>query len=353
MNFCSDNVTSAHPQIMQHLVEVNQQTSRMPYGEDPISLDVAQRFCDIFETTCGCYPVATGTAANALALSCSAPPYGAIFCHQESHIFMDECGAVEHASGGARLHPLPGPAGKIDPKAFQAVLAQNWRGVVHHVQPACLSISQPTEVGTTYTLEEIKTLANLCKDYGLLLHMDGARFANAIQNLGCRPAEMTWQVGIDLLSFGATKNGALAAECVLIFNPKLNTQTHVPFLRKRAGHLVSKMFLITAQLQAYLANDLWLDNASHANSMAQKLAQGLDKAGLKVLHPVEANEIFVTMDQPLVGALFDAGYQFYPWALGGPDCHRLVTAWSTKPQDVDNFLAAIAQYSHNQTAIRW
>src|SRR6185312_1799022 len=246
------------------------------------------------------FPVATGTAANALALAALTPPWGAIYCHEAAHIQSDECGAPEFFAAGAKLLPLAGEDAKLMPATVEAALLE--RGVVHHVQPSALSISQATEAGTLYRPAEIAALGALARRHGLALHMDGARFANAVAALGCAPADLTWRAGVDALSFGATKNGALAAEAVIFFDPA--KAADLAYRRKRAGHLFSKMRFLSAQLDAYLADGLWLRNARHANAMAARLGQGLARLpGARLVHPVEANEVFVELAEASIAAL--------------------------------------------------
>jgi threonine aldolase len=267
------------------------------------------------------------------------PSYGAVYCHPSAHINVDECGAPELFTGGAKLVLVPGEDGKINPESLTQALESSGAGVVHHVQPAVLSLTQATEAGTVYQLEEIRTLSKIAKAHNLYVHMDGARFANALVSLGCSPAAMTWQAGIDVLSFGATKNGAMAAEAVLFFNPDSNQSLgkNFPFHRKRGGHLFSKMRFLSAQLVAYLENDLWLKNALHANQMATKLAQGLQGiSGVKILFPVEANEIFVEFAPAILQALQAAGFKFY--IFDGKQLGRLVTAFDTLSEDVEKFI---------------
>jgi len=334
MNFCSDNVTGVAPEIMQALVAANQGAA-MPYGDDTLTQALSHKFQDIFGTNLTMFPVATGSAANALALSVLTPSYGAVYCHPSAHINVDECGAPELFTGGAKLVLVPGEEGKITPENLTQVLESAGAGVVHHVQPAVLSITQATEAGTIYQLEEIQALSKIAKTHNLYVHMDGARFANALVSLGCSPAAMTWQAGVDVLSFGATKNGAMAAEAVLFFNQKLSKT--FPFHRKRGGHLFSKMRFLSAQLVAYLEDDLWLKNARHANQMATRLGQGLQGLpGVKILLSVEANEIFVEFAPAILQALQSAGFKFY--IFDGKQLVRLVTAFNTLPSDVEKFI---------------
>lgn len=338
MNFASDNVTGVSPEIMAALSAANEGVA-MPYGQDEYTQRLKTQFSDLFETDVTVFAVATGSAANALALSVMTPPFGAIYCHAESHINVDECGAPEFYTGGAKLVTLSGSNGKILAPDLAAVLARSGAGVVHHVQPASVSITQATEAGTVYTLEEIHALAEVAKSHHLYLHIDGARFANAVASLGYSPADLTWRAGVDVLCFGATKNGAIAAEAVVLFNQTL-AQTF-GYRRKRSGHLFSKMRFLSAQLLAYINNDLWLKNADHANRMAQKLAQGLLKLpGVQLCYPVEANEIFIQLPEAVISGLLANGFYFYRW--GGEDSTtvRLVTAFNTCEADVTAFLAA-------------
>ncbi|MBP5856511.1 low specificity L-threonine aldolase [Marivibrio halodurans] len=336
MNFCSDNVTGAAPEILAHLSAVNAEPM-MPYGEDPVTARVDAALAAVFERapgTMASFPVATGTAANALCLSAVVPPYGAVLCHRDAHINVDECGAPEHFTGGAKLIPLDGAAAKLTPETVAEALAAGWTGVVHHAQPACLSITQATEAGAVYTPDEVAALVDVAHAHGLMVHMDGARFANALVAVGCAAADMTWRAGVDLMSFGATKNGALAAEAAIFFRPELAES--IAFRRKRAGHLFSKMRFLSAQLEAYLAGDLWLRNARHANAMAARLASGLvDVPGVSLADQVAANELFVHLPDGLAAHLRARGFAFYPWTAGGADCYRFVTAWCTAPADVD------------------
>ena len=336
VNFCSDNASGAAPQILRALEAANSGAA-MPYGEDDTTRRVAARLAEIFETEAAVFPVATGTAANALALSVMAPPYGAIYCHALAHIHVDECGAPEFYTGGAKLIPLAGAHGKLDPATLKDEIKD--AGVVHAVQPAALSLTQASESGTVYSPAEVGALAEVARTHGLGLHMDGARFANALVSGNYSPAELTWKAGVDALSFGATKNGALGAEAVILFKPELARA--FAYRRKRGGHLFSKMRFLSAQLDAYLGDDLWLRNARHANALAARLAEGLAALpGASLCHPVEANEIFARLPEAVIAGLLDEGFAFYRW---GPEAERevrLVVSFNTDPKDVDAFLAA-------------
>ena len=341
VNFCSDNASGAAPEIMRALQAANDGWA-MPYGNDDWTRRLQAQVEEIFETEAAVLPVATGTAANVICLSVMTPPYGAIYCHRESHINVDECGAPELFTGGAKLVALPGDHAKIAPATLDAAIVN--AGDVHAVQPAAISLTNSSEAGTVYTPKEVRAISEIAKAHGLGLHMDGARFANALVTLGCSPAEATWKAGVDALSLGATKNGILAGELVVVFDP--GKAEELGYRRKRGGHLFSKMRFLSAQLEAYLTDDLWLRNARHANAMAATLAEGLaELPGAKLSHPVEANEIFVVLPEPVIRGLFDRGFQFYRW---GPEANceaRLVLAFNTDPAQIDAFLTAARELS--------
>ena len=334
-NFASDNASGASPEIVAALAAANDGPA-MPYGKDSVTLRLEARLQEIFETDCAVFPVATGTAANVLGLSLMTPPFGAIFCHADSHIYLDECNAPEFYTGGARLVPLAGEGGKLTvAELADAVVIED---DVRRPQPAAVSLSQVSEFGRVYSCDELAAIGALVHERGLGLHMDGARFTNALVALGCSPAEMTWKAGVDVLSFGATKNGVMAAEAVVVFKPELADS--FGYRRKRGGHLFSKMRYLSAQLEAYLTDDLWLANARHANAMAARLAQGLAAiADARLLYPVEANEIFIDLPEAVVEALEAAGFLFYRWDRGAGVIVRLVASFNTKPEEVEAFLA--------------
>lgn len=338
MNFASDNVTGAAPEILAALAAANAGTAA-PYGADAITARLTQRFAAVFEHDVAIFPVATGTAANALALAALTPPWGVVYCHEAAHVLVDECGAPEFFSGGAKLVGIAGAAGKITPEAVAARLKTG--GSVHHAPAAAISLSQSTEAGTVYTAAEIAALGTLARRHGLGLHLDGARFANAVAALGCAPADLTWRAGVDVLSFGATKNGALAAEAVVFFDPQ--KAADFAFRRKRGGHLLSKMRFLSVQLEAYLAADLWLRNARHANAMAARLGLGLERlAGARLRYPVAANAVFVDLPEQAIRALAAAGFGFYRWGGEAASCLRLVTAFDTRAAAVDRLVATAA-----------
>ena len=335
MNFTSDNVSGIAPEIMNALVATNT-GSAAAYGEDAITQRLNARFSELFEGEARVFPVVSGTAANALALATLSPPWGAIFCHEQAHILLDEANAPEFYTGGAKLIPIAGDDGKITPERLERLLPGGL-GSVHSAQPSVVSLTQANECGAVYSPSEIKAIADVAHKHGLLVHMDGARFANAVAFLGASPADVTWRVGVDVLSFGATKNGALAAEAVVFFGP--DKAQSLASRRKRAGHLLSKMRFVSAQLEAYVADGLWLRLAAQANAMAARLAQGLTAApGARLRHPVEINEIFVELPEVIISGLLARGFEFYRWDGPQGRCIRLVTSWDTTEASVDQFI---------------
>jgi threonine aldolase len=338
VKFASDNVAGACPEVLEALLKANEGDSA-PYGNDDYSKSLQKKFSEIFEKEVIVYPIASGTAANALALATMTPVFGNIYCHKLAHINTDECGAPEFYTGGAKLIPLVGVDGKIT----SGELEQNISGVgiVHHTQPSSVSITQVCETGEVYELDEIKEITKVAHNHNLNMHMDGARFANALVSLNCTPAEMTWKSGIDVLSFGATKNGCIAAEAIIFFKPEL--VGNLSFLMKRAGHLLSKMRFVSAQLEAYISNNVWLDNAKNANEMGKKLSEGLIKHNsIKLAYPTQANEVFAKFPKEVIEHLNSEGYKMNEDELDG-QAARLVAAWNTKISDVESFLETVNQ----------
>lgn len=322
MNFISDNAVGVAPEIMAALAEANHGPS-MPYGNDDWTRRVERKLADIFEREVRAFPVATGTGANALSLATLAPPYGSIYAHEEAHVMVDECGAPELFSGGAKLRPLPGVHGKLTADTLDRALTQGQSNDVHQVIPAAISLTQATEAGTVYQPAELQAIGEVARRHKVRLHMDGARFANAMAFLGVPARQVTWEAGIDVLSFGATKGGAMAAEAVVFFDPALAES--FAYRRMRGGHLVSKMRFVSAQLEAYLTDGLWLKLARHANAMAQRLAQGLAAIpGVRLLHQVDANELFVEMPQSMIAGLRQAGFTFYDWQMYPLDASPII-----------------------------
>ncbi len=348
MNFASDNVYGVDQAIMDALVEANT-GSADSYAYDEITKRVEKRFNQVFERDVKVFLVTTGTAANALALSTMAPPFGAIFCHAFSHINADECGAPEFYTGGAKMFGLDGVAGKISPEMVRESLKGFIRGE-HDPKAAAISITQSSELGTVYSLDEIQAFGDLAREKGLKLHMDGARFANALVSLGCSPAEMTWKRGVDALSFGATKNGAMGVEAVVFFD--LDLAKDFEYRRMRGGHLLSKNRFLAAQMEAYLSDDLWLNNARHANDMAKRLADGHAKVEyLRLGVECQANEVFVIMPKAKHDELEKTEAVFHEWLASGSDTApvgpdeimiRLVTSFLTRQEDVDGFLKLVS-----------
>ncbi len=343
-NFTSDNVTPACAAVMAAVNAANEDC--LPsYGGDAYTARLQARVAEIFETAVSVYPVSTGTAANALAIAQLSPPYGGVYCHEAAHIVADECGAPGFFSGGASLLGLPAADGKIGAAQLAAAIEHALSMGVHHVKPAAVSVTQATEWGTVYTRAELAALAAVAERHGLPVHMDGARFANALESLGCSPAEATWKSGVDVLCLGATKNGALAAEAVVFFDPEL--AANFERRRKQGGHLWSKLRFLSAQLLAYFASDLWLSNAAQANATAAALGQGLAALpGARLLQPVDANEVFVALPEAVVAGLEAQGFGFYRWPAPGVVAAvsiRLVTSYLTTRADVDGLVLAAAQ----------
>ena len=338
VKFASDNVAGACPEVLEAIVKANDGIAA-PYGNDEWSTNLQNKFSDIFEKDVVVYPTASGTASNALALSALTPVFGNIYCHRLSHINTDECGAPEFYTGGAKLVTLKGVNGKITPEELSDNIGGV--GIVHHTQPSVVSITQLSETGEVYQLDEISTIAETARKHNLKMHMDGARFANALVSLGVTPAEMTWKSGIDVLSFGATKNGCIAAEAIIFFKPEL--VGNLPFLLKRSGHLLSKMRFVSAQLDAYISNEVWLRNAKHANKMGKKLSEGLSlNPNIELTYPTQANEVFAKFPRSIIEHLNSEGYKMNEDELDGKAV-RLVAAWNTENSDVDRLLKTILE----------
>lgn len=332
--FYSDNTASICPEILAALSAANQGQVKA-YGDDPWTERLDEVLSALFGASVRVFPVTTGTAANALSLATLSPPYGAIFAHEEAHIVRDECGAPEFFSGGARVVLVPGKDGKVTPEALATALDANPPSV-HTVQPAVLSLTQATELGTVYRPSEIAALAALAHRRGLKVHVDGARIANALAFLDCTPAELTWRAGVDVLSFGATKNGALAAEAVVFFQPTLVADFELR--RKRAGHLISKSRYVSAQLLAYVETGVWRSNAARANALARRIGAA---GGAQLMHPVEANEVFLRLGEPRKQALRAQGLEFYDWGAERSGEARFVASWDQSEASVEELCAAL------------
>ena len=331
MRFFSDNAAAAHPKVIEAIAASNRLDTA--YDGDGWSARLDRAFSALVETDVRALWVTTGTAANCLALAALCPTYGAIICHKDAHIENDEAGAPGFFTGGAKLMLVDGPGAKVTPDAIAAA-CDRVRKDVHQVQPAAISITNATEYGLAYSATEVGALGALARERGLGLHMDGARFANAIVSSGASPADVTWRAGVDALSFGFVKNGGLNAECMILFRTDLADEVAVR--RKRAGHLLSKGRYLAAQILAMLQDDLWLDNARAANAAAQSLATA---APNRLVYPVEANEIFLRVSAEEAQSLRDQGFDFYDW---GPGEIRLVTSWDQQGGDLERLAAAIA-----------
>jgi threonine aldolase len=327
LQFLSDNTATVCPELIEAIREANHGLAA-PYGEDEWSARLDGVLGAWFGAPVRAFAVTTGTAANALALATLCPPYGAIFTHQDAHIVTDECGAPGFFSGGAQLVLLPGEHARLAHDTLAAALANHPRSV-HTVQAAALTLTQASEFGTVYRPAELAALAGLAHRHGLKVHMDGARFANAVAFLGCHPAELSWRAGVDVLSFGATKNGALAAEAVVFFDPDLVRDFELR--RKQAGQLHSKFRFVAAQLLAYVGTGVWERNAGRSNRLAQRIGRA---AGAALLHPVEANEVFARLGEERRRALRAAGFGFYDWGAGASGDARFVVSWDQPEEDV-------------------
>lgn len=329
MQFLSDNAAAVHPALWDAMRRADAPDA--PYDGDALSQRLDAAFSELFGRDCAVLWVATGTAANCLALATLVPPHGGVICHREAHIEVDEGGAPGFYTHGAKLMLVEGEGAKIEPAAVTTLL-DSIRDDVHQVQAHALSVTQASEYGRVHSPEDMAALSALCRERGLRLHVDGARFANAAAHLGCTP----WQActGADTLSFGCIKNGGMSAEALVFFDPALADLAR--YRRKRAGHLQSKGRYMAAQLLAMVEGDLWLANARHANAAAQVLAAA---AGQRLLHPVEANEVFLTVSAAQRQVLRGAGFSFYDW---GADAARLVTAWNSDSAQVEALARAIA-----------
>ncbi len=341
MKLASDNTAAASPEILEAMI-ASCQGNVGSYGGDEWSKSLTQSFSDIFEKEVSVYPVISGTAANSLALATLTPSHGGIFCHELSHIYHDEYGAPEFFSGGARLNPVPGHHGKMDLDHIKGLEVRFPPGDAHRTAPTSISVTQLTEYGTAYSLDELGQLGDYARSRNLALHMDGARFANALVSLGCSPAEMTWKRGVDALSFGATKNGALAAEAVVFFDTSKAAEFEIR--RKRSGHLLSKLRFMSVQLAAYVKDDLWLKNANHANRQARKIEYLLTAAeDCSVAFPVDGNMLFARIEEAKQSRLKELGFEFYEIPEYGEGIVRMVTAFNTTDEDI----AAIADVIEN------
>ncbi len=348
MYFASDNWAGAHPRVTASLTR-HADGFATAYGASELDRAIEERFNEVFERNVAVFFVGTGTAANSLAMAAINRPGGVSFCHREAHVIEDECGAPEFFTHGARLAPVDGLDGKINPEILQQEIRRFPPDFVHAGQPMAVTITQSTEIGTVYSLEEIETISGVCAEHGLPLHMDGSRFANALTRLDVSPAELTWKRGVDILSFGGTKNGCWCAEALVFFDP--DKAKDLPFIRKRAAQLFSKTRFISAQFEAYFEDGLWLELARHSNAMASRLAACIEaSADLTLAWKPQANEVFAILRKSKAQALREKGAVFADWNM--PRRHsrgleqdetliRLVTSFATTDEHVDRFAEAI------------
>ncbi|OKH88937.1 low specificity L-threonine aldolase [Thalassospira sp. TSL5-1] len=340
MNFASDNVTPVCPEI-QAAIDAQCQGNAPAYGGDDVSATLDHAFSDLFEREVAVIPVSTGTAANCISLSTLVSPYGGIVCHHEAHINEDESTAVAHFTGGAKLLPIDGPAAKLEAATLSTYLESRVDRGVHSVTPECVAVTQSTELGGVYNKDEITAIGDVCRQFDKKLFMDGARFANAVAALDCSPADITWKAGVNALSFGGTKNGALAVEAIILFDTSLREKAELA--RKRSGHLLSKHRYLAAQLAAYIQDDLWLKNARNANEAARELAILLKEQGGELLINGSANELFVSLPDGTAARLRECGLVFYNWPSLGRQAYRFVTAWNS---DIDAIQALKTRLQH-------
>jgi len=338
MNFSSDTAAPAHPAILEAMLAASKGPSPS-YGSDPWTASARKALSEVFETDLDIWLVSSGTAANALALATLCPPHGGVLCHNEAHIERDERGAPEFFTGGAKLSLLPGAHARIEMSALREKIAANRHAFMHETPAHVLSLSNLTESGAAYRPFEIAERAALVREAGLAVHLDGARLANALVSTGASPAEMTWRSGVDVLCLGATKNGAVGCEAIILFGAARHRLHDLMVRAKRAGHMPPKMRFLAAQMSAYLKDGLWLQLARRANTSATSLATTLTRAGAELAHPVDGNEVFANLPEGMADRLSAAGATFYPWTDGS---HRFVCSWATEPSEIDAFAAYLA-----------
>ena len=339
IDFRSDNTGQAAPAILEALIRANRDTA-LGYGGDDWTKALQQHFCELFETAVRVFPVATGTAANAVALASLGPSWGIVYCSEAAHINTAEANATGFFGGGVKLVAVGGDHGRVNADRLAGALAGIAPGQIHRGQPSAVSLTQATDLGAVYTLDQIRAVAEVAKGRGLKLHMDGARFANALARLGCRPAEATWRSGIDIMSFGATKNGGALCDAIVVFAPDLADVVAVQL--RRAGQVWSKMRFASAQLIAYVENSLWLDMARASNAIAARIAAGLrDTPAARLLAPVEANEIFLELPGAAMDALEADGFQFYRRSRS---LARFVCRFDATDADADALIASLTRH---------
>lgn len=342
MNFASDNWAGVHPQISEALAR-HAGGFAAAYGNSDLDRSVKATFCEMFGRIVDVHFVATGTAANSLAMTAFSRPGGVFFAHREAHMIADECGAPEYLSGGGRLCPVDGPLGRMDPDELDAAIRRYPAEFLHAGQPVGISLTQSSEIGTVYSLAELRAIAEVARRHALPLHMDGARFANALVSLDCSVAEMTWEAGIDIVSFGGTKNGCWCAEAIVVLNP--DAAPGLAFMHKRAAQLFSKSRFVAAQFEGYFADGLWLRSARHANRMAAELAKTIERSsGARLAWHPQANEVFVAIAGEKAAALRQAGAHFHEWhppygaalnLTAGEALYRFVTSFATDAAEIE------------------
>ena len=340
INFRSDNESPAAPEILAALARANEGPA-WAYATDDWSKRLDEAFSALFGTQTRVVPISTGTAANSIALAAVTPPWGAVYAHRAAHIYNDECGAPEFFGAGLRVVPVESPGGRLSAHALSAAIRSTEGHGVHSYLPAAVSLTQSSECGTVYTPDDIAAVCAVARAHGMATHMDGARFANAVARLGCDPADITWRAGVEMLSFGASKNGCLAAEALLLFGRHEALET-AERLRKRSGHLLSKMRFVSAQLLAYLEDGLWLRLAAHANAQAVRFAAAVEAHPDAALeYPVEANEVFLRWTTEGFKGLEAAGIEFLVWP-GRDDLARFVFSHCTTDEETDALCQALA-----------
>ncbi len=338
LEFRSDNCGRAAPELIEALVQANA-GSVLGYGGDEHTQQLQARFSALFEHPVQVFPIPTGTGANALALAAVGTPFGAVYCSPEAHINTSECNATSFFGGGLKVTPVAGVDGKVDPSALEHALSTSVKGQAHKNQPQALNLVQATDMGAVYSVDEVKALSKIAHAHELVVHMDGARFANAVATLGCTPAELTWKAGVDILSFGVTKNGGLLTDAIVVFNPEI--AKNIGFHLRRAGMIWSKMRFASAQVLAYVQDDLWLRLARQSNAAALAVAKGIEHLdNVKLIAPVQANELFVELNPKAVDYLIAQGVLFYRRA---PNMFRLVCRWDTTTEETTRLITLIEQ----------
>jgi threonine aldolase len=337
IEFRSDNAAGVAPEIMAAVADTNAGTA-LAYGADAVTAQLESLVRKVFEhPSARVFPVTSGTAANALALTALCPPWGAVLCHESAHILNSECGATSLLGGGTVIRGVPGDDFRVNPGTLEAALDSVRWGDPHHSQPSVLSLTEPTDMGTLYAVDEITALASIAHDRGLRVHVDGARIANAIAALGCSPADLTWRAGVDVVSLGATKNGALSSEAIVVFDDAAADE--LLYRTKRSGHVTSKMRFQSAQLIAYLTDSLWLRLAAASNRQMERLAAALASSGVEFINRADVNMLFAMVDDDAATRLEGGGLLFYRIS---PGVIRLVTSWQTTDADTDNAIARFA-----------